>query len=117
MMAWLSGLEIGRKAALGIFGAFVLILAIVAINKFISSSFDAAEGKGAAEAQMAGTQTTIEQIGAANDAGEQIRAGAGDAKYCECVRSARAGTAGNCQRYLADKSVLGGQFDPAKYCS
>lgn len=54
---------------------------------------------GAQGAVIEGQQTTLEQIGEANDAGNDIRADRDSAKFDECVRSAAEGYAGYCERY------------------
>lgn len=54
---------------------------------------------GAQGAVIEGQETTIEQVGKANDAGEEVRNDRGSARYDECLRSAAEGYTGFCERY------------------
>lgn len=65
----------------------------------------AAQG-GAAGAIAAGQQMTIDQVKDAKNAADQIRSDRGFVRYCQCVRDAAPGFAGNCRREIADQSLL-----------
>lgn len=50
-------------------------------------------------AVVQGQATTLNQIGAANEAGNNVRAGASSAKFDECLRSSEKGYERSCDRY------------------
>lgn len=96
----------------GLLIAIALTIGKCAIDRFEDNAVE----KGQLQAVNAGNETTLTQIGEANDAANQIRNDAGPARYCECLRSATPATAGNCQRYLPDEPVPGRSRDPGKLC-
>lgn len=71
-----------------------------------------AKEAGAAQAVSAGQQTTLNQVGAAHAASDEIRSGASSAKFDECVRDSAPGYAGACNRYKPVEPVPGGRGDP-----
>lgn len=123
MIAWLT--------AKSIFGAprWLLGLALIAllvgsaaliagnINSTVKTISTTARDAGKAEAVAAGNKTTLEQIGKSNEAATQIRNDRGNARFCECVRSATEDTARNCVRYLPDGFVPDNPVDPDRYCT
>ncbi len=91
----------GKKAAIGLlvllaFAAVTVIVIRTATNWF-DEALDRAEEKGAGAAVQAGQDLTLENIGVANEAADQIMRDRGNAKYRECLRGTR--TPGNCERY------------------
>jgi hypothetical protein len=112
----LIGLGIGEKFARPLIWA-ALIAAVLLLGKCAVDRFeDNAVEKGRLKAVNAGNETTLTQIGEANDAANEIRNDAGSARFCECLRSATPATAGNCQRYIAHIPVPDRPRDPGKLC-
>lgn len=117
---WLVKLGLGQSAA-NKAAPFLFIGALVAIALLLGKcAWDRHERglieRGQLEAVNAGNETTLTQIGEANEAENQIRNDAGAARYCECLRSATPATAGNCKRYLPDQPVSDRPRDPGKLC-
>ncbi|MBX7496745.1 hypothetical protein K3172_12840 [Qipengyuania sp. 6B39] len=88
--------------------AWLMIAAVIAGLAFVAiriadnafeDTLDTAKDAGKAEAVVEGHETTLQQVGAANEAGNQVRDDRGNSRYDECVRSATDATAGNCERY------------------
>lgn len=106
---WLVKLGLGQSAAsktapflfIGALAGLALMLGKCAIDRFEDNAVE----KGQLEAVNAGNETTLSQVGQANDAANEIRNDAGAARYCECLRSATPATAGNCERYRPDQPV------------
>jgi hypothetical protein len=94
---WLIGLMAFALIAL-VIGAVVKVHEHTA-DKMITTISTTAHDAGAAQAVSAGQQTTLNQVGAAHAASNEIHAGASSAKYDECVRDSAPGYAGSCARY------------------
>lgn len=97
--------------------------AVAAIWTFVAiadrrheNALDVARDAGAAAAVVAGQQTTIDQVKDAKNAADQIRNDRGFVRYCQCVRDAAPGFAGNCKREIADRSLLDDFEDAAAAC-
>jgi hypothetical protein len=69
------------------------------VDKTISTISTTAHDAGVAQAVSAGQTTTLNQVGAAHAASNEIRAGANSAKYNECLRDSAPGYAASCARY------------------
>ena len=103
----------------------VILITIAGLAAYIVGKVDStvetisttARDAGRAEAVAAGNKTTLEQIGKSNEAATQIRNDRGNARFCECVRSATEDTARNCARYLPDGFVPDNPVDPDRYCT
>lgn len=94
------------------------IWAAVAIaDRRHENALDVAGQAGAAGAIAAGQQTTIDQVKDAKHAADQIRNDRGFVRYCQCLRDAAPRFAGNCQREIADKSLLDDVEAAAAACS
>lgn len=108
MWGWLG------KAGLGGFRNYVWIIgialllaaiagAVMVANNFVEDAFDTTEqlGREAGEqgAVIAGQQTTLDQLGDANDAEQDLRAGGirSAERYSGCLRDSRRPEA--CERY------------------
>lgn len=88
------------KIAIGAGAALILIGGIVWWVSANEKADDKANQTiGETKAVVAGQTTTLEQIGAANEAGNKVRAGTSRAKFDQCVRDSAPGFAGNCERY------------------
>jgi hypothetical protein len=86
--------------------AIAAIWAFVAIaDRRHQNALEAAAQSGAANAVAAGQQTTLDQVKDAKHAADQIRSDRGFVRYCQCVRDAAPGFAGNCKREIADQSL------------
>ena len=97
-------------AALGSSRAVQVILIAIAVMALIfllvrradraqDAAVEQARDVGAVQQRADDLQATINRVREAQDAREEIRSGAGSARYDECVRSAGA-TAENCKRFL-----------------
>lgn len=93
---------------IAIIGAIIAaIWAVVAIaDRRHENALETAKQAGAAEAVAVGQQITIDQVKDAKNAADQIRNDRGFVRYCQCVRDAAPGFAGNCRREIADQSLL-----------
>lgn len=60
---------------------------------------------GATSAVSAGQKSTLNQVGKANEAGNQIRDDRGDSKYAQCVRDVAPGFERSCDRYRKQEPV------------
>lgn len=94
------------------------IIAVKIAGNALDTVVENAEETGATKAISAGQNTTLEQIGKANEAGNEIRNDAGSdgggAKFDECLRNVQPYLASNCERYRQNKPVPGGpRFTPA----
>lgn len=118
-MEWLTGKLLGvNKGVLIVIAAALLVWGIVAaFDHAVDAGIENAREAGAGAATIAGNKVTLDQIGAANDAGNDIRNDAGFARYCECLHSSTASTAGNCVRYLKHKPVPGGPPLDGAHCA
>lgn len=85
--------------------ALSLALAVLAFRLWLGGREKAAERRGAEQAVIAGQETTLKQIGDANEAGSKIRDDAGSARWRECLRDAAPGFASSCDRYRNDEPV------------
>lgn len=120
-IAAFKALSMGKKIG----GAVLLALAIgAAIFTFIKvqdakheNTIEVAKDAGAAEALKAGQDLTLEQIGEANEAGNEIRNDVGYSRFCQCVRSATASTASNCDKHLKDEHLFNRPEDRGKICA
>lgn len=82
-------------AVAALIGTVVLI-----VDNAVDDAFDRAETKGALEAINAGQETTLEQVGAANEAEQEInRGGRSRDAYDSCMRHAATGFESGCDRY------------------
>ena len=87
-----------------VIGAVALLIAGVTAVVLISDNRDkrlieTAETSGESKAVTRGYETTLEQNGKANEAGNQVRDGRGNAVFDECVRSATPETRINCDAF------------------
>jgi hypothetical protein len=97
----------GKKAAIGL----LVLLALVAVTTIViktatnwfDETLDRAEEKGAGAAVQAGQDLTLENIGDANEAADQIVRDVDNAKFRECLRGTR--TPINCERYRKNEPV------------
>lgn len=90
-----------RMAKLGL-AAFVLIALVVVVLGFrwwLAGERKEARQEGAVTAVSAGQETTLRQIGEANEAGNQVRNNAGDARYRQCLQDVEPGYESSCERY------------------
>ncbi|QIG80004.1 hypothetical protein [Stakelama tenebrarum] len=103
-MSWLAAkgaLGLARGAWIAIVAALIAAAVLIAAAWF-DSALDRAADAGATEAARAGGQKTLEQLGKANDAEDDLRRGGERSaeRYAECMRWAR--TPANCERYRPD---------------
>lgn len=87
-----------------VIGAAVLLASAVTAVVLIADNRDkrmieTASDAGAAEAVAEGHQTTLQQTGDANEAGNQVRDDRGNARYDECLRSVAETHRSFCERY------------------
>ncbi|MCB2079628.1 MAG: hypothetical protein KDE55_18270, partial [Novosphingobium sp.] len=99
-------------------GLGLLVFTTVRVfDNAVEDGLDTARQAGATDAVKTGQDTTLSQIGDANNASDQIRNDAGLARFCECRLSATPDTARYCVRYLENKPVPGGPGDPGELCA
>ena len=84
-------------------GVGLLVAAIVAAvliaDNAVEDTLDAAEGKGRAEAKVDGQNTTLDQVGAANEGRNEITGGRSAADYEQCLRDSAPGYERSCERF------------------
>lgn len=78
------------------------------VDKTLQTITTTSEQVGETKAVVAGQATTLQQVGAANEASIDYRNDSGLGRFCECLYDSTADTAGNCVRYLQHKPVPGG---------
>lgn len=119
MVEWLAAKALGIPRGLWlIIAAALLVWGVVAVfDNTVEQGLDTAKEAGASGAVIAGNKVTLDQVGAAHEAGNDIRNDVGFARYCECLRSSTDTTAGNCIRYLEHKPVPDRSDDPDSYCA
>ena len=114
-------------AARGLFGlarwiwlliAIAGVLALAAalagsVRDTVQTITGTAHESGKAQAEAAGHETTLDQIGDAHEAGTKVRNDRGSARYDECLQSAAPGYEGNCERYRPQQPVPGDAPDSA----
>src|SRR5690606_36800340 len=64
----------------------VLVVAFVGFKAWLAGERKEARQEGAVTAVSAGQETTLRQIGEANEAGNQVRNNAGDARHRQCLQ-------------------------------
>lgn len=100
MMQWLGtgfmGLTRGWWLAIA---AAVALAAWLTIDTFFDRVFETTREAGALEAENAGHETTLDQLGKANDAGNEVRNGSSSAAYDQCVQDVAPGYESSCERY------------------
>lgn len=109
MWTWLAGkgaAGFSRLAWIVFIGVLVAIAIVVADNAF-EDVIDTSREAGAADAVAAGQETTLDQIGDATDAGNEIRNDTGDRKYRQCMRDSAPGYESSCERYRPVEPVPG----------
>lgn len=112
MMGWLtaSGL-LGLKNWIWLLLALLLALGTFAVIAIADNAFEdtieTSKRIGAAEAISAGQETTLDQIGDATHAGNEIRNDHGDRKYRQCLHDSAPGYEGSCERYKPHVAVPG----------
>ena len=74
-------------------------VAIKITDNAVEDTIQTAQEAGAAKSVVRGHQKTLEQAEKANEAGDQVRDGRGNAVYDQCVRSASAATRANCEQF------------------
>lgn len=103
MLAKLKALSMGTRAAIG--GGIVLLIGF-AIYLIVTGFFDSQDSRvaeaheaGGVEAVAEGQRRTLEQLGDANDAEDNLRLSGerSAARFNECLRGAR--TPAHCERY------------------
>lgn len=93
---WLAALAIG---------AAIIFTIITIADNAVEDTLDTAKDAGKAEAVAEGHETTLEQTGAANEAGNEVRDNRGNARYNECVRSVAQSHRAYCERYRQDEHL------------
>lgn len=95
-------------------GVLALAAAITGgVRDTVQTITSTAHAAGEAEAVAAGQQTTLDQIGEAHEAGNQIRDDRGTARFDQCLQDAAPGYEGNCQRYRPHQPVPSDATDSA----
>lgn len=111
-MGWLtaSGL-LGLKNWVWLLLALFLALGTFAVitisDNAIEDTIETSKRAGAAEAVSAGQESTLDQIGDATHAGNEIRNDRGDRKYRQCLRDSAPGYESSCERYKPLGAVPG----------
>lgn len=114
MTSWISAAvsKYALELALAATAIAVIVGGVIIADNMFADTIQTAQKAGEAQAVAAGQETTLGQIGAAHDAGNQVRDDAGAARYRECLRSATAATASNCERWRPQQPLPGGSHDP-----
>jgi len=118
-MEWLAAKALGIPRGLWLIIAAALLVwgVVAAFDNTVEQGLDTAKEAGASGAVIAGNKVTLDQVGVAHEAGNDIRNDVGFARYCECLRSSTDATAGNCVRYLEHKPVPDRSDDSDSYCA
>lgn len=110
MPPWLAA-----KAALGLarwawlaIAAVALLAGIWWLNRTEAADDKANQTIGETRAVNQGQTVTLDQIGKANEAGNDVRTGTSDAKWRECLRGSAPGYERSCDRYKPVEPVPGG---------
>ncbi|OYX62517.1 MAG: hypothetical protein B7Y88_14225 [Sphingomonadales bacterium 32-64-17] len=74
-------------------------IVVEVIDNTFEDVIETAERAGATEAVVAGQATTLEQVGAAHEAGNEVRNDRGNARYDQCLLDATDDTRANCERF------------------
>lgn len=88
-------------AALAAIGAVAFVIIQIADNRD-KRMIETASEAGASGAVIEGQNTTLQQTGDANEAGNEVRDDRGNARYDECLRSVAETHRGFCERYRRD---------------
>lgn len=102
--AWFLGKGVAglaRWAWIGIIAALVFVVIMIA-DRWHENTITTAENAGATKAVVAGQNQTLEQLGDANDAEQNLNAGGerSSTRYNDCLRDNRKPR--SCQRYNPD---------------
>lgn len=92
-MTWFKGLDLAAKLGIGLMILAVVAVAIVAINHFTDSAFDAAEESGAANVRVEVAEKGLSNVENANEAAAEVRRDP-VLRNADCLRDSR--TPENC---------------------
>ncbi len=116
-MSWLTKNLLGLPAYLWLAALAAVVVTIISVaGHWQDRTIQIAQESGAIVAVNQGHETTLDQLGAANEAGNHIRNNTGHARYCECLLSATDATTSHCERYRPDELVPRGPDHPGEYC-
>lgn len=93
MFAWFKGLDWMAKAGVGLMVLAVVAVAIVTVNHFTDSAFEAAEETGAANVRVIVAEKGMSNVENANKAAAEVKRDA-VVRNADCVRDSR--TPENC---------------------